>query len=198
MTESINFIENYQLEGELLPILTYPNPILKQVASDVTEFNQELEKTVMNMIYTMYKAPGIGLAAPQVGISKRFFVMDIGYDREEITLADGSTDFELTNLKPMVIVNPKFINKDGETTYEEGCLSVPGIYETVVRAETVRVEYQNLSGENCAVDAEGLLSICLQHENDHLDGVVFIERLSQLKQTFLKKKFLKQQKKNKL
>lgn len=190
-----NFLENYKLEGENLAIHTYPAPILKQVAKPVTEFNSELHAIVKNMLFTMYNAPGIGLAAPQVGVSLRFFVLDIWFDREKVTLADGSIEYRLSEFSPMVICNPVFKNKRGEIIHEEGCLSVPGIYEDVKRAEFVTVQYQDMFGNPQSIEADELLSVCLQHENDHLDGIVFIERLSLLKKNLLEKKFLKQQKK---
>lgn len=192
-----NFLENYKLEGKMLPIFTYPAPVLKKIAQPVTEFNDELRQTIKDMLYTMYHAPGIGLAAPQVGISQRFFVMDIWYDREEVTTAEGKTEFRLSSFQPMVIINPVFTNKTGEILYEEGCLSVPGIYEEVKRARLVTVEYQDMFGEKHTMDADELLSVCLQHENDHLDGIVFIERLSLIKKQLLEKKYLKGQKKAK-
>ncbi len=192
-----NFLENYKLEGEKLEIFTYPAPILKKVAKPVTEFNEELHGIIKNMLYTMYHAPGIGLAAPQVGVSLRFFVLDIWYDREKITHADGREEFRLSEFNPMVFINPIFKNKSGEIIHEEGCLSVPGIYEDVKRAELVTVEFQDIFGEHHEIEADELLSVCLQHENDHLDGIVFIERLSFLKKQLLEKKFLKQQQKKK-
>lgn len=195
MTTSNIYMENYTLDGENLKIFTYPAAVLKKVAEPVTEFNNELEELVKNMLHTMYQAPGIGLAAPQVGISKRLFVMDIDFDREEINKADGSTEYAYSNFNPLVIINPEFVDPQGEQIYEEGCLSVPGIYEKVTRAEKVKVKFQDIKGEHHEIDAEGLLAVCLQHENDHLDGIVFLERLSQLKQNFLKKKFLKNKKK---
>lgn len=192
-----NFLENYKLEGEKLPIFTYPAPILKKVAKPVTEFNDELRTLIKNMLFTMYHAPGIGLAAPQVGVSLRFFVLDIWYDREKITHADGREEFRLSEFNPMVFINPVFKKKSGEIIHEEGCLSVPGIYEDVKRAELVTVEFQDMFGEHHEIEADELLSVCLQHENDHLDGIVFIERLSFLKKQLLEKKFLKQQQKKK-
>jgi len=192
-----NFLENYKLEGEKLEIFTYPAPILKKVAKPVIEFNDELHALIKNMLYTMYHAPGIGLAAPQVGVSQRFFVLDIWYDREKITHADGREEFRLSEFSPMVFINPVFKNKSGEIIHEEGCLSVPGIYEDVKRAEFVTVEFQDMFGNHHEIEADELLSVCLQHENDHLDGIVFIERLSFLKKQLLEKKFLKQQQKKK-
>jgi peptide deformylase len=187
-------IDNFRLEGEMLPIFTYPEPILSQKANDVKIFNQELKTLVQNMLFTMYHAPGIGLAAPQVGKDMRLFVIDVDYDRDEIENAEGETSFKYTNLKPHVFINPLFLNEEGKTIYQEGCLSVPGVYEEVERSKIVTVKYQNLNGEECQITAEDLLAICLQHENDHLNGIVFIERLSQLKKNFFKKKLLKDKK----
>lgn len=182
---------NYAEEGTRLKIYTYPAPILKKVAAPVTEFNDELKELVRNMLYTMYHAPGIGLAAPQVGHSIRLFVMDIDFEREKVLDSQGNTKWQLSNFNPRVIINPVFKQKDGEIVYEEGCLSVPGIYEDVKRAEHVVLEYQDLEGNKHTLEAEGTLAVCLQHENDHLDGIVFLERLSLLKRQFLTNKFLK-------
>ena len=139
------------------------------------------------MLYTMYNAPGIGLAAPQVGLSLRMFVLDIWFDREKITLADGSIEYRLSDFSPMVFCNPVFKTKSGEVIHEEGCLSVPGIYEDVKRYEFVTVAFQDMFGVHHEIEADELLSVCLQHENDHLDGIVFIERLSFLKKNLLEK-----------
>ncbi len=190
----MEFLENYSLEGEKLKIFTYPASILKQVAKPVEVFDEELKTLVKNMLFTMYKAPGIGLAAPQVGISKRLFVMDIDFDREEITNPEGKTEYQLSNFKPRVIINPEFSKPEGEVLYEEGCLSVPGIYEEVKRSEKILLNYQDLEGNKHSIEADGLLSVCLQHENDHLDGIVFLERLSMLKKNLLMKKYLKNRK----
>lgn len=184
--------ENYALEGKLLDIHTYPDPVLTKVAEEVApeEFNQDLKELCKNMLYTMYHAPGIGLAAPQIGISKRIFVIDVDYDREETS--EGSGEFNLSNFNPKVFINPVIKEKEGETTYQEGCLSLPGVYEDVKRFESIVVEYQNTDGEKKEISADELFSICIQHENDHLDGIVFIDRLSGLKKNFFKKKLLKQ------
>jgi peptide deformylase len=187
-------IENYVLEGEMLPIYTYPEPVLAQVAKNVEVFDERLEKLVKDMLYTMYHAPGIGLAAPQVGISERLFVVDVEYDREEIEEANGNTRMEFSNLSPMVFINPVFSKKEGSTIFKEGCLSVPEVYEEVTRSERVLVEYQDLKGNHCSLEADELLAICLQHENDHLDGIVFIDRLSPLKKKFFKTKLIKEKK----
>ena len=197
METAEEFLKNYQLEGEELRIFTYPAPVLKEVASAVENFDNDLEVLIKNMLFTMYQAPGIGLAAPQVGVSKRIFVMDIDFDREEVTNADGSTDYKLSNFNPRVFINPVISNKDGEILYEEGCLSVPGIYEEVKRAEKIHVEYQDIAGNKHTLDADELLSICIQHENDHLDGIVFLERLSMIKRNFLTKKYMKKKRRAK-
>lgn len=190
-----NFLECYKLEGERLNIHTYPAPVLKLTAKPITEFNNELHTLIKNMLFTMYHAPGIGLAAPQVGISLRLFVLDIWFLREKITLANGDEEYRLSDFKPMVFCNPILKNKSGEILHEEGCLSVPGIYEDVRRAEFVTMSFQDMFGNQHEIKADELLSVCLQHENDHLDGIVFIERLSLLKRNLLEKKFLKQKKK---
>ncbi|MDC1174454.1 peptide deformylase [Bacteriovoracaceae bacterium] len=188
--------DSFGSKGSLLQIYTYPSPILKKVAQEVSEFDDDLKKLCEDMLYTMYMAPGIGLAAPQVGVSKRVFVMDIDFNCEEVTNSIGQTEYRLNNLNPRVFINPVIKNKKGELLYEEGCLSVPGIFESVKRAKEITVEYHDLNGEKLSFDADDTLSVCIQHENDHLDGIVFLERLSLLKKNLLTKKFLKQKKKN--
>ena len=188
-------IENYELSGKSLPIITYPNPILSSKAIEVTKFDTHLEQLVKNMLYTMYNAPGIGLAAPQVGLSQRVFVLDIEYDREIVTNSSGKDEIRMSNFSPMVLINPIITGTSGSMIYEEGCLSVPGVYEEVKRFKSIHVKYQNLKGDFMELEADELLSICIQHENDHLDGIVFIERLSNLKKNFYKKKILKEKKK---
>jgi peptide deformylase len=189
-----NFLDNYELEGEQLEIFKFPAPILKKKAAAVVTFDLELQTLVKNMLFTMYHAPGIGLAAPQVGASIRLFVLDIWYNREKITLADDSVEYRMDGFSPTVFINPVFKNKSGELIHEEGCLSVPGIYEDVKRAESVIMEFQDLNGDFHTIEADELLAVCLQHEFDHLEGVLFIERLSLLKRQFIQKKILKKQK----
>ncbi|MCO4793802.1 MAG: peptide deformylase [Bacteriovoracaceae bacterium] len=195
METAENFLENYQLEGDSLKIFTWPSAVLKEVAGPVESFDDELRETIKNMLFTMYSAPGIGLAAPQIGLSKRIFVMDIDFDREEVTKADGESEFRLSNFNPRVFINPVISQKEGEVLYEEGCLSVPGIYEEVKRAESIVVDYFDAFGNPQQLEASEILSICIQHENDHLDGVVFLERLSMIKRNFLTKKYMKNKKK---
>lgn len=160
----------------LLPILRYPDPRLHKVASKVAAVDASIRKLVDDMAETMYEAPGIGLAATQVNVHKRVIVMDVSEDKNELR----------------VFINPEILSCDGECEGEEGCLSVPGIYETVTRASKVKVRALNLDGEPFELEAEGLLAVCVQHEIDHLDGKVFVEYLSRLKQSRIKAKLAKQ------
>ena len=159
----------------LLPILHYPDPRLKKRAEPVTEVDESIRRLAADMAETMYAAPGIGLAATQVDVHKRVIVIDVTEDRSGLT----------------VLINPEILEKDGECVSEEGCLSVPGIYDKVTRAERVRVRALNLQGETVEFEAEGLLAVCIQHEIDHLDGKVFVEYLSPLKQSRIKAKLVK-------
>ncbi len=185
-------LENYELKGKSLEIHTYPDPVLTKVAQEVEIFDKELEELCLNMLFTMYHAPGIGLAAPQIGISKRIFVIDVTFDRDETE--EDSGEFTLSNFAPHIFINPVIKEKEGEIIYQEGCLSLPGIFEDVKRFENIVVEYQSLNGDKQEMAANELFSICIQHENDHLDGIVFIDRLSILKKNFFKKKLTKAKK----
>ncbi len=158
-----------------LEILTYPNPRLREVAKPVTAFDDELKKLAEDMAETMYDAPGIGLASIQVGVLKRLVVIDISSERDQL----------------MVLVNPEIVAKSGITESEEGCLSVPDTYALVERAEYVTVKAQNVKGEAFEFEADELLAICIQHEIDHLNGTVFVDYLSRLKQSRIRKKLLK-------
>lgn len=160
----------------LLPILHYPDPRLHQSATPVTEFTAELKQLAEDMTETMYAAPGVGLAAPQVNVHQRLIVVDVSEDKNGL----------------MVLVNPQIIAREGEQEYEEGCLSVPGVYSKISRAARVKVKAQDLDGAPFEVEADGLLAVCLQHEIDHLDGKVFVDYLSQLKQNRIRTKLLKQ------
>ncbi len=159
----------------LLPILRYPDPRLHARARPVESVDDAIRKLVADMAETMYEAPGIGLAATQVNVDKRVVVIDVSEDRSGL----------------MVFVNPEIVEKSGEQTCEEGCLSVPGVYEKVTRAQFVRVRALNGRGEPFELEAEGLLAVCIQHEIDHLDGKVFVEYLSQLKLNRIKSKLAK-------
>ncbi len=161
----------------LLSILHYPDPRLHTVASPVKEVNAEIRRLIDDMAQTMYAAPGIGLAATQVNVHKRVIVVDISESHDSL----------------MALVNPKIIARDGVGEREEGCLSVPGIYEKVTRAEHVTVEALDREGKPFTLHADGLLAVCIQHEIDHLQGKVFVEYLSRLKQTRIKIRLQKQQ-----
>ena len=183
------------LEKKRLKIVEYPNPILKQKALEIIEFNPELESFCHEMLATMYSAPGVGLAAPQVGVSKRIIVLDVSFKRQLVTLPNGETTKEFHSLDPHIFINPKIVHKEGSFCYEEGCLSLPGIYEEVERAHRITVDYQDVKGEKRQMVAEDLLAVCIQHEIDHLEGIVFIERLSKLKLKYYRDKMIKSKKK---
>ena len=162
----------------LLNILKYPDERLHTVAKPVAQIDERIQTLAADMLETMYASHGIGLAATQVDVHERVVVMDLTEEHNE----------------PRVFINPVITYKDGETTYEEGCLSVPGIYDTVTRAERVTVEASNEKGEKFTLEADGLLAICIQHELDHLRGKVFVEYLSPLKQNRIKTKLKKRAK----
>lgn len=170
----------------ILEILTYPDPRLAQKSETVTDFGPELKRICEDMLETMYDAPGIGLAAPQVNIHKQIVVIDIDYDSSE------DEPPVLTNKNPRIFINPKIVQKDGEILFKEGCLSVPGEYEEVLRAEKVRLEYQDVDGKPQILEAEGLLAVAIQHELDHLDGRLFIDRLSFVKSRSIKRRIKKE------
>lgn len=159
----------------LLPILRYPDPRLHKRAAPVAVVDDSIRQLVQDMAETMYEAPGIGLAATQVDVHQRVVVIDTSDDRTRL----------------MAFINPEIVEKFGEQTCEEGCLSVPGIYEKVTRAERVRVRALNEHGEPFELEAEGLLAVCIQHEVDHLDGKVFVEYLSPLKLNRIKTRLMK-------
>ena len=161
----------------LLPILKYPDPKLHTVAKPVSEVNDRIKKLVADMAETMYESRGIGLAATQVDVHERVVVIDLSEERNQL----------------ITLINPIITHKDGETTYEEGCLSVPGVYDTVTRAERVTVEFLDADGHAQKLDADGLLAICIQHEVEHLQGKVFVEYLSPLKQNRIKTKMKKRE-----
>jgi peptide deformylase len=158
-----------------LAILNYPDPRLHKVAKPVQEVNAEIRRLVEDMADTMYGAPGIGLAATQVDRHIQLIVIDVTKEQNNL----------------QVFINPKIIETSGTKEYEEGCLSVPGVYDMVTRAEKVTVEALDANGKTFTVEAEGLLAVCIQHEMDHLLGKVFVEYLSPLKRTRIKTKMLK-------
>src|SRR5438874_12303829 len=163
-----------------LNILRYPDARLHKLAAPVTVFDDALKKLVADMTETMYAAPGIGLAATQVDVRKRVIVVDVSERRDSL----------------VVLVNPEIVEANGQSDIEEGCLSLPGIYELVARAERVKVRAYDRNGQPFTLEAQGLLAVCIQHEMDHLQGKVFVEHLSQLKQQRIRAKLAKQLRKS--
>ena len=171
-----------------LEILTYPNPLLREVSEKVKTFNTEIKKLAEDMLETMYDANGIGLAAPQVGKLYRMLVIDTRprdpeksrYENEELS------ELEAKIKQPLVLINPEIVNGTGKTTFDEGCLSVPSFFETVERFETVEVKAQDVNGKEIRFTTDGLLAICIQHEMDHLEGTLFIDHISFTKSNKIK------------
>ena len=165
----------------ILQILEFPNPNLRKVAAPVVAFDEGLSGLINDMLETMYDANGIGLAATQVDVHKRLIVLDVSEEKDS----------------PKVLINPSFeiINQD-LSEYDEGCLSVPGFYETVSRPESILVRAQDRAGELIEIEAEGVLSTCIQHEIDHLDGKLFVDYLSALKRNRIRNKLEKEQRKS--
>lgn len=167
----------------VLEIRKYPDRVLKQKASPVTEFDADLQKLIDDMTDTMYDAPGVGLAAPQVGVSRRLAVIDISTKGAKMPL--------------LVLINPVFLLKEGSIEFEEGCLSLPEYTAKIERAEKVVVRTMDRKGKEIELEAEGLLAIALQHEIDHLDGLLLIDRISPIKREFFKKRYQKKSKSGK-
>ena len=161
-----------------LDVLHFPNPRLRKKGHPVTAFDDSLRQLTGDMLETMYAENGIGLAATQVDVQLRVVVIDLSEERNQ----------------PMVVINPEIISSEGTETMQEGCLSVPGFFDEVQRAESVRLRYQDLDGKNIEIETGGLLAVCIQHEIDHLNGKLFIDYLSPLKRQRLRKKLEKQEK----
>ena len=162
----------------VLQILEFPDPRLRKVASPVTVFDEKLELLIDDMFETMYEAQGIGLAATQVNVHQRLLVIDTSEEKDS----------------PQIFINPSFeVIEEELAEYDEGCLSVPGFYETVARPAGIRVSAQDKTGEHFELEADGLLATCIQHEIDHLDGKLFVDYLSQLKRSRIRKKIEKTQ-----
>ena len=164
----------------LLNILRYPDARLHKNAVPVTVFDAQLKQLVADMAQTMYEAPGIGLAATQVDVHKQLIVVDVSERRDSL----------------VVLINPEIVDASGVSDIEEGCLSVPGIYDTLERAERVKVRAYDQNGKLFTLEAQGLLAVCIQHEMDHLKGKVFVESLSQLKQQRIRARLAKQLRKS--
>ena len=162
----------------LLEILHFPDPRLRKKAKPVDKVDDHVRQTVRDMLETMYDAPGIGLAATQVNIQQQIIVMDISEGKDA----------------PLCLINPEIMTKEGDEEMQEGCLSVPGIFENVQRAEKITVKALDQNGDSVIHEVDGLLAVCIQHEMDHLEGKLFVDYLSPLKRERIKKKLLKQQK----
>ena len=158
------------------PIFETPDPVLRQISTPVESFDDELKTLIADMFETMYAAPGIGLAATQVNVHKRLLVLDISDEKNQ----------------PLVFINPTFEPLAGNQEYNEGCLSVPGYYDTVTRHDRIRVRALDRLGQPFELEADGLLSVCIQHEIDHLDGKLFVDYLSRLKRDRVKSKLEKE------
>lgn len=163
----------------ILKILLYPDPRLHTIAKPVTAVNEQLRTLIANMAETMYAAPGVGLSATQVDVHKQVIIIDTSVTRDQLK----------------VFINPEIVESEGISDCEEGCLSVPGVFEKVPRAARIKVCALDRWGKSFALDADGLLSVCIQHEMDHLKGRVFVEYLSRLKQTRILNKLKKMQRK---
>ena len=174
----------------LREILTEPNKLLREKSLVVKSIDEDLQKLMNDMLETMYAAPGIGLAAIQIGVPKRVIVLDIEWrDKSEIT----NDDKQVERKNPMYFVNPEIITKsENNLTYEEGCLSVPGQFAEIVRPDKCHVKYLDYYGQPKELVAEGMLATCIQHEMDHLEGILFIDYLSKLKKSMIVKKLIKQ------
>jgi peptide deformylase len=159
-----------------LEILEFPDPRLRKQAQPVTDFDAALKRLVADMFETMYEAPGIGLAATQVDVHRQLVVLDVSEHKD----------------RPLVLINPRILSKDGVQVYQEGCLSVPGVYADVERAERILVAAQDPDGRAFELEADGLLAVCIQHELDHLQGKVFVDYLSPLKREMVRKRLEKQ------
>ncbi|QDK38540.1 peptide deformylase [Bdellovibrio sp. NC01] len=169
-------------------ILTFPDPRLREVSKPVETFGPELQKLADDMIETMYDAHGIGLAAPQIGELIRMVVIDTRPrdDKGRRYKDEDMTELEKAVKQPLILINPEIVNGEGKTTYDEGCLSVPGYFETVTRNQVVEMKAFDVNGKEFRVKSDGLLGICMQHELDHLEGTLFIDHLSFVKSNKIK------------
>ena len=161
-----------------LPIVEFPDPRLRTVARPVAEVDTRIRQLIDDMFETMYAAPGIGLAASQVDVHQRFMVIDVSEEKDQ----------------PLVFVNPEIVASEGEQVYQEGCLSVPGIYADVARADRIEVRFLDREGKARELHVDGLLAVCIQHEMDHLEGKLFVDYLSPLKREMVRKKLAKARK----
>lgn len=162
----------------LLPIIEFPDPRLRTVAKPIAQVDEAIRQLIDDMFETMYEAPGIGLAATQVNVHLQLLVLDVSEDKS----------------RPQVFINPEVLSSEGSQIYQEGCLSVPGIFADVKRADRIKVKALDRDGKSFELEADGLLAVCIQHEMDHLAGKVFVDYLSPLKRELVRKKLAKQRK----
>ncbi|MBL7685564.1 MAG: peptide deformylase [Deltaproteobacteria bacterium] len=167
----------------LLEILKYPHKGLRENCSPVEDFGPEFQQQIDDMFETMYAAPGVGLAAIQVGIFKRFLVMDVGINEGEVVVRD-----------PFVLVNPEIISREGEIEWEEGCLSCPDLIVPMIRSQKIEVKFLDRNGKPQNLIAQDLMAVCIQHEIDHMNGILIFDKLSRLKQNLYKQKVSKESK----
>ena len=175
----------------ILEILKFPDPQLRKRSKPIETVSGEIQSFAEDMLETMYSFNGIGLAAPQVNRLERMIVLDTRPRKEGRYKPEEMTDLEQKIEQPLVLINPEVIDQKGETTYEEGCLSVPSYFEVVKRFDWIKVKAKNRKGESVEFETDGLLAICIQHEIDHLDGKLFIDRLSTIKSNRIKSKIKK-------
>ena len=171
------YLNNERNPMALLNILHFPDEQLRTIAQPVDTVNDEVRSLIDDMLETMYAAPGVGLAATQVNVHKRIIVIDISEEKDQ----------------PLCLINPEITERDGLQTYEEGCLSVPGFYEDVERASTITVKAVNKEGKEFQLSTDGLLAVCIQHEIDHLQGKLFVDYISEMKRSRIRKKLIKLQ-----
>lgn len=177
----------------IMKILTFPDPKLREISQPVKSFGPEIKELVENMLETMYDANGIGLAAPQVGELLRIVVIDTRAKDEEGRRYkyDEMTEMENAIPQPLVLINPEIVKGEGKTTFDEGCLSIPGYYETVERFNYIEMKAFDVSGQERIYKTDGLLAICMQHELDHLEGTLFVDHLSFIKGNKIKNQIKK-------
>ena len=185
-----------------LKIYTFPDGVLAQKASPIARVEKSMHKLADDMLETMYDAPGIGLAANQVGILQRILVIDTEYEMSDVESGELQPEGAeivgngkiITNRKPIIVINPEIIHREGKTAIEEGCLSVPEFTSEVERSQKLKLQYQDIDGLTKILSAEDLLAVCIQHEMDHLEGRLFIDRLSPLKKKSVQKKLIQARK----
>ncbi|MEZ0226145.1 MAG: peptide deformylase [Alphaproteobacteria bacterium] len=181
----------------VLPIYVAPHPVLKKIAEPVKEVTDELRKLMDDMLETMYEAPGIGLAAPQVGVSKRILVLDVDQPKNDDEEPDDGLPKVRKPGKPQFFVNPEITwESEEKNIYDEGCLSLPGQYADVERPKKVKVKFLDYHGKAQEIECDGLLATCIQHEMDHLNGILFVDHLSTLKRDIVMRKLKKWTKEN--